>query len=87
MATITEDEFDEQYGHVPAADGNFYREAHELKCTAEHLIWTAVDGDDGAIYLLPGFHRVNAFAYVVAERPWTDPMVEVCLDDGAESTQ
>lgn len=78
--TITEEEFDQQYGHVPAADGNFYREAKELKGTDEHLVWTAVDGDDDRIYLLPGFHRVNAFAYVVAERPWSDDTIEVRLD-------
>jgi hypothetical protein len=79
---ITEDEFDQRYDHVPSAvdKGSFYMQADETAAFPTDRIWTAIDGEDGAVWLVPGFHRVNAFAYVASVRPWESEDIEVRLD-------
>ena len=79
---ITEDEFDALYPSTPAADGGFFWEYHDLpKDLQAQNVFTAVDGDDGRTYLLPGYHVVNAFGYVVTTKPWRADDFEVVLDD------
>jgi hypothetical protein len=34
-------------------------------------VWTVVEGDNGKLYALTGFHIVNKLHYVVTEEPWT----------------
>lgn len=33
-------------------------------------VWTAVDGDDGRMYLTAGYHFVNRIYYVISKKPW-----------------
>jgi hypothetical protein len=33
-------------------------------------VWTIVDGDDGEMYVLPGFHLVNRVLYFVSNEEW-----------------
>lgn len=83
--SLTEDQFDEQFGHIPNEAGGFF---HDLDWTPtieaalhERRLWTAVDGDMGETVLLSGAHYVNRFAYVIAERPHdTTTDYEVILD-------
>lgn len=37
-----------------------------------HFVWSAVDGDDGNIYVVPGFCVVNLIYYVITLVPWED---------------
>lgn len=84
---LTEDQFDEIFDHVPSAadPGSFYMNYEEAAAFPNERVWTAVDGDgvddsSEAIYLLPGFHRVNSFAHVVSVQPWPADNIEVVLD-------
>jgi hypothetical protein len=31
-----------------------------------------VDGDNGKPYIIPGYHLVNVFGYLVTEEPWDE---------------
>lgn len=85
FAQLTEDQFDEQFGHIPSDAGSFFRGLDwtpEIETALrECRLWTAVDGDMGETILLSGAHYVNRFAYVIAERPHdTATDYEVTLD-------
>ena len=100
---LTEDEFDAEYSLVvnhinPSAtwaigDGpghlfNTYGE--ELSFVGRQnprTIWTLVDGDDGDMYLISGFHFVNRVGYILTTTPVpTDTMIQVHLPLIAEET-
>ena len=40
-------------------------------------IWTLVDGDDGNMYIVDGYHLVNRVAYFVTEVPFEGEFLEV----------
>jgi len=51
-------------------------------------VWTRVDGDDGKLILLNGWHAVNRLDYFVTELPWgtgedsdKDVYIEVKYED------
>ena len=35
-------------------------------------VWTRIDGDDGCIYSINGWHIVNRIDYVITEIPWLE---------------
>lgn len=78
FVSLTDDQFEEQFGTIPAHDGSDIRPLDwtpELDAAhRECRLWTAVDGDDGETLFVSGWHFVNRFGYVVAERPY-DPKV------------
>lgn len=76
MATMTEDEFDKRFTVIESAGNGSYHERVPEGVPPER-VWTAVDGDDGGIYLLPGYHIVNKVDYVITEEPWDDTIEEV----------
>jgi hypothetical protein len=80
MPALTEDEFDLRFNYVPNPEDESFFWEQVPDDVAEERVWTAVDGDDDHSYLIPGFHIVNRFAYVVSQRPWTSEDVEVRLD-------
>jgi hypothetical protein len=51
-------------------DDQFQHE--EVKNLPLHQVWTVVEGDNGKLYALTGFHIVNKMHYVVTEEEWTD---------------
>lgn len=55
-----------------------------IQAAPNNTIWTLVN-TAGVERLCPGFHRVNAEAYIVCEVPWTDPTLEVDYVPGAEA--
>jgi len=78
---LTEDQFEEQYQHIPAKDGGMIRSWDELKSTSIYKIWSVVDGDDGGMYAMPGIHLVNNIGYLKTRKPWTgDGNITVTLD-------
>lgn len=74
---LTEDQFYEQYKPIPnPRDGSDFwdydldREAWTRNSKGANHLWTCVDGDDGSIFVLNGWHLVNRFAFMVTEVPW-----------------
>jgi hypothetical protein len=57
----------ETYG----GDLDFVR-AQDPRC-----IWTLVDGDDGNLYIVDGYHLVNRINYFVTEVPFEGEFLEV----------
>lgn len=46
--------------------------AHKQGTKTYQHIWTCVDGDNGKLILINGWHLCNRIAYVVCETPWGD---------------
>jgi hypothetical protein len=40
-----------------------------IKKTKKSYIWTIVDGDNGNIYLTPGYKYVNRIGYIICKNP------------------
>jgi hypothetical protein len=71
---LTEDQFDERFGHVPGEDGSYYTDLfadNEIiqKAHKERRLWTVVEEDDVQT-IIPGFRWVNRMAYLITERPY-----------------
>lgn len=82
---LTEDEFDERFPLVPnhinpsagwaVGEGGgclFETYGAELAFIREQdarFVWTLIDGDDGDMYLVSGFHRVNRVGYLISSNP------------------
>lgn len=41
-----------------------------VKSAPSNHVWTVVDGDEGSLYVIAGFHYVNRVAYFISEVPW-----------------
>jgi len=52
-------------------------------------VWTLVDGDDGNLYIVDGYHFVNRINYFVTEVPFEGKFLEVpyCIFDEEEEDQ
>ena len=86
---ISEDDFFERYIPVntPGTEpnsGEFYHEFEHVKGLDPHNVWTIVDGDDGGMYAIPGFHIVNRVCYVVTEKPWETGLEEALWMEPSE---
>jgi hypothetical protein len=81
---LTEDQFAEQYPlrtnhlnpHAAWEDEHggclFETYGEELAFVRQQdprTVWTLIDGDDGDLYLLSGFHCVNRIGYLLSETP------------------
>ena len=66
----------ETYGR----DLDYVRSVHD---TDPRRVWTLVDGDDGNLYIVDGFHLVNRINYFVTELPFEGKFLEVpyCIFD------
>ena len=95
--TITEDEWIAEFKPLPAptpgsgydygdgctlVDGHSDEDRAHLQACDPRTVWTVVSGDAEAI--LPGFHTVNRLGNIVTEKPWTDDIDEVELEDLSE---
>jgi len=50
-----------------------------VKATADSLVWTEVDGDNGSVVLCSGYHFVNRIAYRICRVPHDGDPIEVVL--------
>ena len=73
---LTYDEWADEFGTLsnPAhPEGDYFEtygpEWEIVNATAPERVWTMVDGDDGELYVLHGFHWVNRIYYMLTERP------------------
>lgn len=86
---IAEDDFFDQYVPVNTPgtgpdSGEFYHEFEHVKGLDAHNVWTIVDGDDGGMYAIAGFHIVNKVSYVVTEKPWETGLEEALWMEPSE---
>lgn len=105
---LSEDEFDEQYALLPnhlnpnaswavgdAGGCLFETYGEELAFVRQQdpaTIWTIIDGEDGDLYVISGFHFVNRIGYLVSKTPVPDgTFIEVRIpmesDDSATPTR
>ena len=91
---INEDDWVEEFKPLPAitpgsgydygngctlVDGHSEIDRDYLKGCDPKTVWTVVSGDGDAI--LPGFHVINRLGNIVTEKPWTDDIDEIELED------
>jgi hypothetical protein len=73
MATLTSEDFESRFTLIPGAnpelDGQWSQ--FHLGQVNPQQRWTVVEGDDGDLYIIPGFHVVNQLGYYVTEEQWT----------------
>ncbi len=84
LIKLTEDEFDSQFSpveNIEQGQGVYQFDAYDekdkgfLKFIAEHYpahIWTRIDGNNGCIYNINGWHIVNRIDYIITEVPWLE---------------
>ena len=92
--TILEDDWVAEFKPLPAPqpgsgydygdgctliDGHSREDLTYLKSVESNRIWTVVTGDGDAI--IPGFHVVNRLGNIVTEKPWTNDIADVELED------
>ena len=82
---MTEDEFDDRFtlisNHLNPSAGWGYgedrgclfetygEEVEFVKQQDMQRVWTLVDGDDGDLYVISGFHYVNRIGYLISRDP------------------
>ncbi|TAN06833.1 MAG: hypothetical protein EPN36_03635 [Rhodanobacteraceae bacterium] len=71
--TLSEDDFDTKFGPEARADGSLLREHEEVRGVDTNRVWTVIEGDEGTLYAMAGYHVVNRVGYLVTREPWTDP--------------
>jgi len=84
LIKLTDDEFDAQFKPVEnlaQGQGVYQFDAYDAKDSGflqfmaiNHPthVWTRIDGEDGCIYNISGWHIVNRIDYVITEVPWSD---------------
>lgn len=89
---LSEDEFDEQFTTIKNPfDQDVGWEGCFLETYGKELefvhkqnpdcIWTIIDGDDGGLWLVSGYHHVNRINYLITTEPIPENVfIEVKLD-------
>lgn len=72
MKSLTEEEFDKQFTPVPDGDGEVVRPGDAGLNQSSDKLWTIVDGDDGGLYAVSGWHYVNRVGYLITEESWVE---------------
>jgi len=59
-----------------------YGEEREfVRQQATENIWTIIEGDDGELYTIAGFHFVNRIGFLLTKDPWESDTIEFDQDD------
>lgn len=81
---LTEDEFEDQFKPVENIDqgkGSYQFDAYDstdkgflqfMATNHPNHVWTRIDGDDGCINIINGWHIVDRIDYIVTEVQWLD---------------
>lgn len=81
---LTDDEFEEQFKpveNIEQSQGVYQFDAYDIKDSGflkfmainyPAHVWTRIDGDDGCVYNINGWHIVNSIDYLVTEVPWQE---------------
>lgn len=75
---LTSSEFDEQFklvpNHIVPSRGDMFETFGEeldfVRSTDPFRICTLVEGDDGDLYIVSGYHLVNRLGYFILEEPF-----------------
>lgn len=52
-----------------------------VKKADEKKVWTLVDGDNGSVVIVAGYHHVNRIGYFITEKTWHDDSLTVIVFD------
>jgi hypothetical protein len=90
LVQLTEDEFDEKYTLLPnhlnptatweyggdhgCLFETYGEELQFVRSQDPATIWTVVDGDDGDLYVVSGYHFVNRAGYLISTTPVPDDL-------------
>lgn len=92
---LTEDEFEAQFKPIENLEQGqdiYQFDAYSSKDSGflqfmavnhPNHIWTRIDGEDGCIYNINGWHIVNRIDYVITKVPWLDNHEYEVLDYAA----
>jgi len=79
--------WDEKYkpipNHIDKGNDKFETYGEELDYvlsianTEPKRVWTLVDGDDGNLYIVDGYHLVNRVNYFITKNPFEGEFMEV----------
>ncbi len=73
MATLSDTDWDSRFNWIDSPTGNAVWERPEIRDAAEPIeathLWTILD-IDGDLYIVPGYHFVNSYGYVVTKEAW-----------------
>lgn len=59
--------------HDSTSEGFILFEPWEMPKTLDYrYVWTIVEGDNGKLYLSPGYHFVNRLGYAICEIPFNE---------------
>jgi hypothetical protein len=68
--------FERRYESTADEYGDTMRDYRYTADIDPRHVWSCMEGDNGKLYLAPGFHVVNMVGYVVTVRPWSDADLE-----------
>ena len=78
LLSLTEEQFDERYAPIAAADGNSIWEHKDTLHYPRGNVWSVVEAEDD-LFVIPGYHVVNVIGYNVTALPWEHDNIEVTL--------
>lgn len=61
----TADEYDTEYQMFET----YGQELEFVRNSDPSYVWTYMDGDDGGVYIVSGYHLVNRIGYYITEKP------------------
>ena len=79
MRVLNYEEFEKEFGPVDDNGSEFYQATSRelLLGSGVNHIWSVYDTGVGELYLLTGVHMVDVVGYLLTEKPWQDPDIEV----------
>ena len=94
IINLTEDEFDANYSFLPnhlnpdaswvIGDGSgclfetYGEELEFVRCQNPRTIWTLLDGNEGDLLVVSGYHFVNRIGYLISTVPLPENMTVEC---------
>jgi hypothetical protein len=74
-----DEKYKPQVNHFDGTDKfeTYGEELDFVRAQDPRCIWTLVDGDDGNLYIVDGYHLVNRINYFITEVPFEGNFLEV----------
>lgn len=80
--TLTYHTFINVFTPLEDSSGRDLFEWEDIKDFPANHVWTVVQGDDGGLYAIPGFHVANRVNYMVTLKPWEHDDYEAVIVEG-----
>jgi hypothetical protein len=52
-----------------------------VRAAKPKCVWTLVEGESGATYLMAGIHKINRLNFVISEKPWATGEEQFCYQN------